>query len=307
MTYKDYYQVLGVPRDAEPKAINRAYRKLARKYHPDVSKAPDAEARFKELGEAYEVLKDPDKRRLYDKWGPHWKAISEGRQPPGGRPRSSEVRFDFGDFDFGQSTDDLHSVFETVFGGARPRPGRRSRRPPPPRGRDQETVMDLPVPFAFRGGPRDIQFRDGATGRARRLTVNVPAGVRDGQRIRLAGQASGGKGDLFLVVRLAADGRFRLEGDDVHTHLEISPSEAVLGTTAPLETLDGRVKLKVPPGSSTGRQIRLRNHGYPDKNGRRGDLYAEIRVAVPSDPSDEERALYQRLAEISRFDPRGHE
>ncbi len=300
MSYKDYYDVLGARREATQSEIQKRYRSLAKKYHPDVSKEPDAEARFKEIGEAYEVLKDEEKRSLYDKWGPHWRAISEGRQPPRGAPSSSEVNFDFGDFGFNSGTSDINSVFEQVFGGRGPsrRRGRRARRG------DQETSFDIGVADAYKGGGREIQFVEAGTGQQRRLKVTVPAGVRDGQRIRLGGQAAGGRGDLYLKVRLTSDATFRLDRDDVYVALRISPSEAALGTAAPLETLDGRVKIRVPPGSSTGRQIRLRGRGYPSKSGKRGDLFAEIQVVVPKVLSDDERRLYEQLAEVSSFDPR---
>lgn len=300
MTYRDYYKILGVDRNATAEEISRAYRKLARKYHPDVSKEPDAEERFKEIQEAHEVLKDADKRRLYDKYGPQWKAISEGRQPPPG-PGAAEMHFDFGPFGvggIGGNLDDLHSIFEQVFGAQQRIPRRRR-----PARRDQETVLELGVGDAYRGGVHDLQFTDTSTGERRRLSVTVPPGVREGQRIRLAGQGAGGV-DLYLRVKLVDDARFRIDGDDVHTTLRIAPHEAVLGTSAPLETLDGGVKVKVPPGSSSGRQIRLRGRGYPRRDGTRGDLYAEIQIVVPTHPSEEERALYEQLATVSRFDPR---
>lgn len=294
MTYRDYYRVLGVGRGASAEELQRAYRKLARTYHPDVSKEPNAESRFKEIQEAYEVLKDPEKRRLYDAFGPQWKAVAEGRSSPG----PGSVDFDFGPFARGAHVDDLHSIFDQIFGARRgTRARERTRR------RDQQTVLELSITDAFRGGPREIHFTDTATGERRRLSVIVPPGVRDGQRIRLAGQAAGGA-DLFLHVKLTDDARFRLKGDDVYTTLRISPSEAVLGGAATLATLDGTVKVKIPPGSSTGRQIRLRARGYPTREGGRGDLYAELSVVVPPEPTDEERSLYERLAAISRFDPR---
>jgi curved DNA-binding protein len=299
VSYKDYYKVLEVERAATGEEIQRSYRKLARKYHPDVNKEPSAEARFKEIQEAHEVLKDPDKRRLYDKYGTHWKAISEGRMPAQG-PGSAEVRVDFGPFDVGSNINDLRSIFEQVF-TSQPRDGRRKR--PPARRGDQETTLELGVAAAYQGGSREIHFTDTTTGEARRISVQVPPGVRHGQRIRLSGQAAGGA-DLYLEVRVVADERFRLSGDDVHTTLRVSPSEAVLGGTAPLSTLDGKVKVKIPPASSTGRQIRLRDRGYPTRDGRRGDLYAEIAIVVPPEPSDDERKLYERIAELSRFDPR---
>lgn len=299
MAYKDYFEVLGVGRDASAPQIQRAYRKLAKQYHPDVNKSPGAEAKFKEIQEAYEVLKDPDKKRLYEKYGPQWKAISEGRAPPQPPPGSSEFRFDFGPF-VGSNVNDLRSIFEQVFTST---PGEGRRKRPPHRSRDQETALELGVQAAHRGGAREIQFTDSASGEIKRLSVQVPPGVRPGQRIRLAGQAANG-GDLYLVVKIVSDDRFRLAGDDIQTTLRITPSEAVLGGSAPLATLDGRVKVKIPPGSSTGRNIRLRERGYFKKDGGRGDLLAEIHVVVPETPSDEERALYAKLAEISKFDPR---
>lgn len=305
MSYKDYYRVLEVGRDASAEELQRSYRKLARKYHPDVSKEPNAEARFKQIQEAYEVLKDPEKRRLYDKYGSQWKAISEGRASPRGAPNPADVSFDFGPFGFGSNVDDLRSIFEQVFAQQQRQAGARTRRrPAAARRADQETQLELPVPDAFAGGTRELQFTDTLTGERRRLSVQVPPRVRDGQRIRLAGQGAGGS-DLYLTVKIVKDDRFRLEGDDVFTTLRISAPEAVLGTSAELATLEGRVKVKVPPGSSTGRQIRLRERGYPNKTGGRGDLYAEIQIVVPPEPSEDERALYAKLAEISRFDPRG--
>ena len=303
MSYKDYYEVLGVARDATSRAIQKRYRTLAKKFHPDVSKEPNAEARFKEIGEAYEVLRDEKKRALYDKWGPNWRAISEGRGPPPGGPGPGEVQFDFGPFGFDPNVSDINQIFEQVFGGRGP--GRRRGRgaPRPPRS-DQETTLALGVADAHRGGRRDIQFSDQATGKTRSLSVNVPPGVRDGQRIRLSGQAAGGRGDLYLKVEIVRDAHMRLEGDDVYAALRVSPHEAVLGATVLLETLDGRVKIKVPPGSSTGRQIRMRGRGYAKRGGERGDLYAEIQIVVPSELSPEERALYEKLAEASSFDPR---
>lgn len=302
MSYTDYYSVLGVERDASTQEIQKRYRALAKKYHPDVSKEPDAEPRFKRIGEAYEVLKDEEKRRLYDKWGPHWRAIGEGRQPPPETPGFREAHFDFSNFGFGPNITSMDEIFEQVFGGRDPARHHRARRRRQARSSDHETTLELGVGEAYRGGRRDIQYLD--SGRTRRLTVTVPAGVRHGQRIRLSGQAAGGAGDLFLKVAIVPDGRSRLVGDDVYVALRVSPHEAVLGTTATLETLDGSVKIKVPPGSSSGRQIRLRGRGYPSRGGKRGDLYAEIQIVVPAESSPEERALYEKLGMTSDFDPR---
>lgn len=298
MSYKDYYEVLGVTRGASASEIQKAYRKLAKKYHPDVSKEPDAEARFREIGEAYEVLRDGERRGLYDKWGPQWKAISEGRAPQPGSV--DDARFDFGGF---SNVNDLNVIFEQVFGGRGPGRSRAGRRGKGRRG-DQETTLELGVAKAFAGGRRDIQFVDPQTGEKRRLSVSIPSGVRGGQKIRLAGQAAAGRGDLFLRVRVVPDEHFRLEGDDVYVTLRVTPSEAALGCAAPLHTLEGEVKIRVPPGSPSGRRIRIKGRGYPGKGGRRGDLYAEISVVVPPEPTAEERQLYEQLARISTYDPR---
>lgn len=314
MSYKDYYEMLGVPRTASQDELQKAYKKLARKHHPDVNKEPGAEDRFKSMNEAYDVLKDPEKRKLYDKYGAAWKAISEGRQPPPGTG-GEQVRFDFRDFDFGgaggpQSIDpnDLGSIFEQFFGGQVDggRPGRRRARAPR-RGEDRESVLEIGVADAFSGGPRDLGIRDPETGQTTRLTVRIPGGVRSGQRIRLAGKGGPGgagapPGDLYLVVKVVSDGRFRLEGDDLYTNLPITPWEAALGTTAALPTLDGEVRLKVPPGSSSGRNIRLRGKGYPrEQNGDRGDLYATLQIVVPESLSARERELFEQLQEASAF------
>ncbi|MCB9597994.1 MAG: DnaJ domain-containing protein [Sandaracinaceae bacterium] len=298
MSYTDYYEVLGVPRDASASQIQKRYRTLAKKFHPDVSKEPDAEERFKAIGEAYEVLKDPEKRALYDKWGQHWRAISEGRAPAS--PDPGDVRFDFGRYGFNSNVNDINQIFEQVFGGSGPAGRNRGFRPRS----DQETLLELGIAKAYKGGPRDIQFVEPQTGMKRRLTVTVPPGVRDGQRIRLGGQASGGRGDLLLTVKLVSDEQFRLEQDDVHVTLRVSPAEAALGANTPLETLDGRVKVRVPPGSSSGRRIRLKERGYPRKGGGRGDLLAEIQIVVPPEPTSEEKRLYEELQRVSRFDPR---
>lgn len=305
MSYKNYYEVLGVSRDATQDDIQKAYRKLARKHHPDVNKAADAEERFKELNEAYDVLKDPEKRRLYDKYGAAWKAISEGRQPP---PGTENVRFDFAGFDgfSGASFDpaNLGAIFEQFFAGEMPGSTRRRARAPR-RGEDHESVLRLGVREAFAGGAREIGIADPETGQVQRLTVRIPPGVRTGQRIRLAGKGAPGRGgppgDLYLRVEVVADDRFRIEGDDLYTTLPVTPWEAALGTTVTLQTLDGEVRLKVPPGTSSGRNIRLRDKGYPTKEGGRGDLYATLQIVVPEHLSAKEKHLFEQLQQVSSF------
>jgi curved DNA-binding protein len=319
VSYKDFYQTLGVAKAASQEEIQKAYKKLARKFHPDVSKESGAEDRFKEINEAYDVLKDPQKRGLYDKYGSQWKAISEGRQPAGGP--GSPGGFDFRDFEgfegfqgggFSGNIDpnDLGSIFEQFFGGQQPggRAGRRRARGPR-RGDDRESTLELGVRDAYAGGARDLGIRDGETGQTTRLTVKIPGGVRSGQRIRLAGKGGEGgqgapSGDLFLRVNVVSEPGLRLEGDDVYATLPVAPWEAALGATVTLPTLDGDVRLKVPPGSSSGRNIRLRDRGYPKKDGTRGDFYATVQIVVPEQLGEKEKELFQQLAETSSFKPR---
>ncbi|MFO0708741.1 MAG: DnaJ C-terminal domain-containing protein [Sandaracinus sp.] len=327
MSYKDYYEVLGVTRSASKDDVQSAFRKLARKYHPDVSKEPKAEDRFKEINEAYEVLKDEEKRRLYDKYGPAWKAVSEGRQPP---PGMDDVRFDFGGMG-GQGFEgaDIGSIFEQFFaqqqtgfgggnvggagfggfGGAGPQGfGGRGRRGPA-RGKDIEATLELRIEEAWKGGPRELGLRDETSGGVQKLTVKIPAGVRDGQKIRLKdkgqrGPMGGPPGDLLLEVKLHADERFRLEGQELHTSVSVTPWEAALGASVEVATLEGEVRLKIPAGSSSGRQIRLRGKGYPRADGERGDLFATVQIKVPSELSERERELFEELAKVSGFKAR---
>lgn len=299
VAYRDYYETLGVPRGASSDEIRRAYRKLARQYHPDVNKDPDAEDRFKEISEAYQVLSDPEKRERYDRLGSNWRAGDDvsGTADFGG---FEDVRVEFGD---GAGFGEFSDLFESLFGAGRrgtgPGPGFARTR----RGADLEAELELSLREAAQGGHRWVRLADG-----RSYEVTIPPGVRDGQRIRLAGegaQGSGGgpQGDLFLRVRLRPDPRFRLEGDDLYTDLPVSPWEAALGATVELQTLDGRAQVKVPSGSSCGRRLRLRGEGFP-RSGGRGDLYAEVKILVPKKLSRAERKAFEQLAEASRFDPR---
>ena len=307
MDYIDYYAILGVPKNASKEEIAKAYRKLARKYHPDVNKDKGAEEKFKQINEAYEVLKDDEKRAKYDQYGAAWQAAQRGEAPSGfdfhfefGGDRAD----DFGTF-FGRSG--FSSFFEHLFGSGGGRRGEwdffemgGSRGG----GLDHEATLSLSLEEAFRGGRREIRLQDPSTGQSRTYVVNIPAGVRQGQRIRLAGQGarsvSGGPaGDLYLRVQIQPHSDFRLEGLDLYTTLEIMPWVAALGGKARLKTLDGPVNVKVPPGSSSGRKIRLRGKGYPGPGGRRGDLYAEIRVVVPRQLSPEQKKLFEKLAEVS--------
>lgn len=319
MSYKDYYQILGVSRDASEGDIQKAFRALARKYHPDVNKDPKAEDRFKEATEANDVLKDPEKRKLYDQYGTAWKAISEGRQPP---PGTERVRYDFGGAPPGVDPNDLGSIFEQFFsggfaggqagnpfaGGGAPFGGQGRARRGPRKGGDAESTIELGIEEAFVGGPRELGITAEGQG-TNRVTLKIPAGVRDGQKIRLPGRGGpgtmgGAAGDLFLEVKLTSDARFRFDGADVVTSLRITPWEAALGATVPVHTLDGEVRVKVPAGNSTGRKIRLKERGYPQATGPRSDLYVALEIVIPAEPGEAERKLYEELAKVSNFDPR---
>ena len=319
MEYKDYYATLGIDKSADKEEIQRAYRKLARKYHPDINKSPDAEGRFKEINEAYEVLKDSDKRAKYDRFGSAWKQAQQTGAPPQGF-EDVFSQFGFGGFaggegariDFDMGGGGFSSFFEALFGSGGPGGGRPRPRPggaPQGRGIDHEATITLPLEEAGRGGKREVTLTDPATGRRKTLRVTIPAGIRPGQRIRLSGQGGQGpgggpRGDLYLTVELLPNPRFRLRGADLHTTLAVTPWEAALGGQATLGTLDGDVVVRIPPGSSSGRRIRLRGRGFPDASGGNGDLLAEIRIVLPEHLTEEEREGFEKLAQTSKFQPR---
>ncbi|MFF8959527.1 DnaJ C-terminal domain-containing protein [Streptomyces sp. NPDC014894] len=310
---RDYYEVLGVPRTADAAEIQQAFRTLARRHHPDINRDPAAEERFKEINEAYGVLADPDTRARYDRFGPDFRQVPEdydervaaaggfgGGGWSGGGPfgGAGGGRREGG---FGGSGVDFEDLFGDLFGGRAGRGGG------PAPGADQEAELTLTVEEAHRGGRRRITL--GGPGGERGYDVNIPAGVIDGQRIRLAGEGGRGRGpgaagDLYLVVRLAPHPRYRLTGRDVHVDLPVTPWEAALGATVPVTGPGGAAKVQVPPGSSTGRRLRLRGEGMPRPRGSAGDLYAEIRVMVPPEATARERELFEELAAVSAFDPR---
>lgn len=306
MEYKDYYKLLGVARHATADEIKTAYRRLARKYHPDVSKEPGAEARFKEVAEAYEVLKDPQRRSMYDRLGNNWRAGQDFRPPPGwqqARDNSSEGIFS----DF----------FESLFGGNRgsqrrggsvfDRVERRSRKPA-----DQHRTLTISLEDAYRGTTRQITVHapspaaGNAAPQARTLRVKVPAGVQPGQQIRLAGQgapgAGGSRGDIYLTIEIAPHPLFRLDGRDVQLELPIAPWEAALGATVQAPTLGGPVELTIPAGSQSGRRLRLRGRGLPGTPP--GDHYIVLKIVTPPASNAKLRGLYDQLRNHSRFDPR---
>jgi curved DNA-binding protein len=295
--YKDYYEVLGVPRDASQDDIRRAYRRLAREYHPDLNQESAAEERFKEVGEAYEVLSDPDKRDRYDRLGAQWRAREQTAKAGdfedfADQQGFGDARVHFGDGGFSE-------FFERIFGD-----GAGVRTSGPLRGADHEAVLELSLEDALAGGRRRLSLDDG-----RSIDVNFPAEVREGQRIRLAdrggaGREGGPAGDLYLRVLLKPHRTFRRRGDDLDVDLPVAPWEAALGATVAVPTLTGNAQVRVPAGSSSGRRLRLRDRGLPKRGGGRGDLHAIVKITVPKHPSEQERELFEKLAEVSEFDPR---
>ena len=309
MRFKDYYETLGVARGAAQEDIKRAYRRLARKYHPDVSKAADAESRFKEIGEAYEVLKNPEKRAAYDRFGQDWKHGQEFHPPPGW-----ERQFHFGGDGF-SDTSGFSDFFEALFGrggfqgaggdfqDARGSMGATAgaRGPAQTRHLDQSARIEIPLEDAYRGATRNVVLR------GRTLSVKIPRGVTEGQRIRLGGQGGAGAGgapagDLYLTVTHAAHPLFRAEGRDVHLRLPVAPWEAALGATVAVPTLGGKVDLKIPRGSRAGRTLRLKGRGLPGRPA--GDQYVVLEIVTPPADTPEAESLYRMMAESMDFDPR---
>jgi curved DNA-binding protein len=298
--FKDYYETLGVPRTATDKEIKAAYRKLARQHHPDANKGNKAsEEKFKELGEAYEVLKDPEKRRLYDQLGSNYKAGAEFRPPPdmGG------FNFDFGDLGKNSSFSDIFDMLFNNVGarttsGARPGQGTRPMRS---KALDQEAEIELSIEELANGSTRKLEI-SAPNAATRTLEVKIPAGVREGSKVRVAGEGakmSGAGGDLYLKIKVKPHAYFSIEGDNLISNLSLSPAQAVLGIETTVNTLTGPVKIGVPPGSQNGRMLRLRGRGLPKlKGGSAGDQLAKIKIVVPVNPSDAEKKLYQELAKI---------
>ena len=334
--FKDYYQSLSVPRDASEADIKKSFRKLARQYHPDVAKNKrEAEEKFKEINEAYEVLGDPAKRKKYDELGAYWKGGAEFRPPPGweqafrggGRGGPQEPRFDgtgFSDF------------FEQFFGAAGRGGGARSpfqeEDEAPARGRDIEGDLLVTLEEAVQGSVRTVSVRrlvdcdacggtgakgnrvcracagNGTVSKSEEYQVRIPAGVSVGQRLRLAGrgEAGGGgtAGDLYLRVRFARHPEFDVDGHDLLREVEVAPWEAVLGTTLAVPTLGEPVTIRLPAGTQTGQKLRVRGRGLPNRSGSPGDLLVVARVEVPTQVNERERALWEQLARESSFNPR---
>jgi len=303
MKYKDYYAVLGVPREANEDDIKKAYRKLARKYHPDVSKETDAEEKFKEVGEAYETLKDPEKRAAYDQLGRH-SAGEEFRPPPDWQQSFGGAQFSFDDIDLAD-----------LFGGMAGRQGTRGRTGPIP-GADYEAGVRLTFEQAYAGAEIELDLMAveyDEQGMARRvphrMKVRIPSGVTDGQKLRVPGKGGkglrGGRdGDLYLDIAVESHPLYRADGLDLHMDLPVAPWEAVLGTNVQMPTPAGTVSLKVPPGTRAGQKLRLAGRGFKRADGTAGHLYANVQIVVPTVVDDRQRELFRELAGASSFNPR---
>jgi curved DNA-binding protein len=329
MKFRDYYETLGLQRSATQDEVKQAYRKLARKYHPDVSKESDAEARFKDVGEAYEVLKDTEKRAAYDRMGergnwqagqdfqppPDWDAGFEyrgGGPGPGGAPFGGE-QFDasqFGDGGFGGHSSDF---FESLF-GQQAAQGHARRRAGQARGQDHHARILIDLLDTYQGARRNISLRlpvvdaQGHVGtQERTLDITIPKGIREGQNLRLSGQGEPGNGaapagDLYLEISFKPHALFRLDGADVYFDLPVTPWEAALGATVTAPTPEGTVQLNIPAGSAAGRKLRLKGKGLPGK--MPGDLYANLIIALPPAQTDAEKEAYRAMAESFEFNPR---
>ncbi len=328
--YKDYYKILDVSRDASQEEISKAFKKLARKYHPDLNpNDPEAERKFKEVNEAYEVLKDPEKRKRYDQLGADWEHGQHFEPPPG----YENVRFSFGGPGSQQFGGEFSSFFETIFGdlfggqtgGSQKK--RRSFRGDPfsqagfsgmgfsGKGEDAEATLELTLEEAYHGGKKSITLQEQGTNpdgsprvQNKTLDVNIPPGVVDGSKIRLSGQGNpgmggGSAGDLYLKVKLLPHSMYRVEGKDIIYDLYIAPWEAVLGSHVLVPTLEKQVDLRIPPGTSSGKKLRLRGKGL-GRGKSKGDQYVRVMIRVPKELSQEEKQLWEKLAEGSNFQAR---
>ena len=309
MEFKDYYATLGVQRSATEDEIKRAYRKLARKYHPDVSKEPHAEARFKEVAEAYEALNDPEKRAAYDAVGQRWKGGQDFNPPPGW-----DAGFEYSGRDFGAGEDFDHSAFfEALFG----RHAGRTRGPRAPlhaRGEDHHAKVLIDLEDAYRGAQRSVSLHmpsldanGSVTMHERQIDVSIPKGIREGQHLRLAGLGGPGRGDgpagdLYLEIAFRPHPLFRVDGRDVYLDLPVAPWEAALGAVVSTPTPDARVQLSVPPGSAAGRKLRLKGKGLPGQPP--GDMYAVLAIALPPSDTTKAQDAYRAMAQAFDFNPR---
>lgn len=324
--YQDYYKILEVDKSASQEEIQKSFRKLARTYHPDLNKSAQAEERFKQINEAYEVLGDPEKRKQYDALGSNWRAGQEFRPPPGfeqffnfqsGGGRQQQAGMSgfsdffnaiFGQSGFGGAGGDFGSHFAGAFNQGGFSGGAAAQR-----GRDVQASLQISLNEAFQGAERTISLNLGGSalqpGKKKSYKVKIPPGTLDNSTIRLSGQGepgngSGPAGDLLLKVKVLPHEKYALEGRNLVTMLPITPWEAALGTKVDLHTLSGDIKLTVPAGSQSGQRLRIKGRGMARKGGKAGDLLAELQIVVPGILTDEERALLESLAKTSKFNPR---
>ncbi|UXZ97070.1 curved DNA-binding protein [Pseudomonas phytophila] len=309
MDFKDYYKILAVDPTADEKAIKVAYRKLARKYHPDVSKEAGAEEKFKEANEAYEVLSSPEKRAEYDDLRKYGRQGQPFQAPPGWQSRAGAGGFG------GADNGDFSDFFSSIFGG-RPQQGGRSRNPGR-KGQDVEMELAIFLEETLSGESKQVSFKvpqHNAAGQrvadvTKTLNVKIPAGVTDGERIRLKGQgapgvAGGESGDLYLIIRLAPHPKFEVEGHDLIISVPVAPWEAALGAKVAVPTLTGKINLTVRPDSQNGQRLRIKGNGLLNKQGQRGDLLAQIKVVMPRSSDEATQELWKKLADKAAFDPR---
>ncbi len=318
MNYKDYYKTLGISKKATAAQIKKEYRKLARKYHPDVNKASDAEQKFKELGEAYEVLKDPEKRKLYDQYGADWKTGKE-REQYQKQQQYQDAGFGSGGggFDFGggfENAGQYSDFFESLFGGGR-QGGRSSRQNVQQKGEDINASIVIPLEDAFQGASRKITFEtpsispDGQRiNKKVSLNVKIPKGIKNGQKIRLAGQGSdgyngGAAGDMYIKIEFEKHRTFSVEGADVYVNLPLAPWEAALGAQVNVPTPAGNIKLTIPEGSVQGKKLRLKGKGIPAKQA--GDLYVVVNIVLPPASDEKARKVYEEMKNLN-FNPRAN-
>lgn len=319
MEFKDYYTIMGLARDATPDDIKRSYRKLSRKYHPDVSKEKNAEARFKELGEAYEVLKDPEKRAAYDQLGPNWKEGQDFRPPPGWNAGAEHAgrgapQWDFGSDDAGDYSDFFETLFRQGFSSTGTRAGGQRTTFSAP-GEDRHAKIQIDLEDAYSGATRTLSLRvpemdsqGHVAYREHQISFGVPKGIRAGQHIRLAGQGGpgtgqGGAGDLYLDVEFRPHRLYRVDKHDVYCDLPIAPWEAALGAKVEAPTPTGRVEVTVPAGSAAGRKLRLKGRGLPGSTP--GDFYFVLQIVVPPADTGSAKSFYEGMArQFSAFNPR---
>ncbi len=320
MEFKDYYKILGVDKNADDSEIKKAYRKLARKYHPDVNKEGDAEGRFKEAAEAYEVLKDPEKRKAYDEFGADWKAGKEQKEHQKQYYRQRQQApgqggFDTGGFDFEDLGGEYSDFFENLFGTRGGRSSSRRGTSFAQKGQDLNASITIPLEDAYKGATRTISFQLPKSDDQGRITyvpetlnVKIPKGVHHGKQIRLAGKGgpgfgSGPSGDLYITVEYESNANYHVEGGDVYINMPVAPWEVALGESISVPIPGGSIKMKIPKGSFSGKKLRLKGKGIPSK--QPGDLYVVLKIVIPPAKDDKSQKLYEEMKNLD-FNPRAN-